>query len=203
MNEHTHLLKKWLRVLFYVHIGSLVITAINAVSDLDTITIWVGRVLSAALIWAMFQMREANPRYRGAAVAYTLVLVCGLATAFLSINTVSVLVTLAASVCSLVASYQEYHAHSEVVEEQDEKLSKQWSHLFWVEILVGLGISLLSTVATLVLVSAEMDSATITTIIFAVTSIINLLLGLLYLLYMNRTLKLLETREDVTYGEEE
>lgn len=79
-----------------------------------------------------------------------------------------------------------------MVAKQDEKLAKKWSRLFWVEVLVGLGISLFTTAATVVLVSAEMDSQTVTTIILAVTNLLYLLLDALYLLYMRQTLTLPE-----------
>lgn len=202
MNEHTEsnreMLAKWLRILFYVHIASIAITAINTVSNLDTITAWISKALSVVAIWSMFQLKDVNPRYRQAAVFSAAVLVCGLLTTPISSSELglSSILVLVGAIASCVATYQEYHAHSELVAEQDEKLAKKWNNLFGLEILVGLGVSLFSTVATLVLVSAEMDSGTVTTIILVVTNIINLLLAMLYLLYMNRTLKLFENGEE-------
>lgn len=202
MNEHTEsnreMLAKWLRILFYVHIASIAITAVNAVSNLDTITAWISKALSVVAIWSMFQLKDANPRYRQAAVFSAAVLVCGLLTTPVNSSELglSSILVLVGAIASWVATYQEYHAHSELVAEQDEKLAKKWNSLFGAEILVGLGVSLFSTVATLVLVSAEMDSGTVTTIILVVTYIVTLLLELLYLLYMNRTLKLFENGEE-------
>lgn len=198
MNEHTDLLRKWLRILFYVHIASIAITAVNAVSNLDTITAWISKALSVVAIWSMFQLKDVNPRYRQAAVFSAAVLVCGLLTTPVNSSELglSSILVLVGAIASWVATYQEYHAHSELVAEQDEKLAKKWNNLFGLEILVGLGVSLFSTVATLVLVSAEMDSGTVTTIILVVTYIVTLLLELLYLLYMNRTLKLFENGEE-------
>lgn len=194
MNEHRGILGKWLRLLFYVHIAFLVITAINTVSNLDNITLWVRKALSVVAIWSMFQLKEVNPRYRTAAIANAAVLICGLLTT--PVNTsalgLSSVLVLVGATASWIASYQEYHAHGEVVAEQDEKLAKKWNSLFGLEILVGLGVSLFSTAATVILVSAEMESATVTTIILAVTNIVYILLDVLYLLYINRTQKLLE-----------
>lgn len=197
MNEHRDLLHKWLRILFYIHIAFLVITAINAVSNLDTVTGWIRKVLTVVIIWSLFQMKDVNPRYQKTAIAKIAVLVCGLLTT--PVNTsalgMSGILALAGAIASWVSAYQEYHAHGEVIAEQDEKLAKKWNNLFGLEILVGLGISLFSTVTTLVLVAAEMDSKTVTTIILALTNIVTLMLDLLYLHYMNRTLKLIENEE--------
>lgn len=197
MKEHEQLLSKWLRVLFYIHIASMVITAVNAVSNLDSITAWLSKALSAVVIWSLFQLKAVNPRYRKAAVAKAMVLLCGLLTT--PVNTsalgLSSILLLVGATAAWVAAYQEYHAHGELIAEANEKLAKQWNSLFGLEILVGLGISLFSTVATLVLVSAEMDSGTVTTIILVITNIVYLLLDVLYLLYMYRSLKLIENNE--------
>lgn len=198
MNEHRELLSKLLRILFYVHIASLVIFAVNAVSSLESITTWVSKALTLAVIWSLFQLKGANPRYRTAAMCGAVDFICGLLLVNVSTSNLGVsgIAVLAGSVCSLIATYQEYHAHGELVRELDEKLSKKWSNLFVWEIVLGLLTSLVSVIATTILVTQEMDTATVTTIVGILTIIVNIGLSVLYLLYMQRTLKLIENGEE-------
>lgn len=194
MREHKDLLSKWLRVLFYAQIASMAMTAVNAVSRLDTITGWLSKALSAVVIWSLFQLKDVHPRYRTAAIAKAVVLICGVIT--LPVNTSglgpSTVLLLVGSTASWIAAYQQYHAHGELVEETDPKLGKRWKNLFVWEIVIGLCISFFSTAATVALVSAEMDSNTVTTIVLAVTNVVYLLVDALYLLYMKQTLQLIE-----------
>ena len=194
MNEHRELLSKWLRILFYAQIASMVLTLINMATYLDNITVWAGQAITVAVIWSLFQLKDVNPRYRTAAIAQAAVLICGFLTTPVNSSAVglSSILLLVGSIAAWVTAYQEYHAHSELVAEADERLAKKWDGLFLKEILIGLAISAISVVGTTVLVAAGMVSGTITTVIIALTTITNLILEGLYLLYMKQTLTLLD-----------
>ena len=194
MYEQKEILTKWLRTLFYVQIVSMVITAINAVSYLDNITGWLSKGCAVVAIWSFLQLKDVHPRYQTTAMAKAAVLICGLLTTSVNtfVPTFAGILMLAGSLASLAASYQEYHAHGELVEEAVPKLGKQWKDLFVWEIVVGLGISAISVVGTIVMVSADMLSGTITTVIMVLTTLCNLAFQGLYLWYMKRTLNLLE-----------
>lgn len=197
MKEHKELLQKWLGMLFYIQIASIAITLVNSVSNLDSITRWASKALSLVTIWSLFQLKAVNSRYRIASITNAGVFICGLLTTPINSSALSLssILMLAGATAAWVAAYQEYHAHGELIAQADEPLAKRWNSLFILEILMGLGVSLFSTVATVVLVSAEMDSKTVTTIILAVTNIVYLLMDALYLLYMYRMLKLIESNE--------
>lgn len=194
MTEHKELLQKWLRVLFYAQIAYMAITAINAVTRWDSITAWVNRGITLTVIWCLFQIREINPRYRTAAITRVGAFLCGLLT--LPVNTsglgLSSILMLVGSVCSWITAYQEYHGHGELVAEADEKLAKKWNDLFVWEIVVALATSVLSIVGTTFMVATGMLTATVTTVLIAVSTVIGLVLEGLYLQYMKQTLKLLE-----------
>ena len=81
MQEHRELLSKWLRVLFYAQIASIVLTVINMATYLDSITAWAGKAITVAVIWSLFQLKDVNPRYRTAAIAQAAVLICAMAMA--------------------------------------------------------------------------------------------------------------------------
>lgn len=194
MKEHRELLSKWLRVLFYSQIAHMSITVINAVIHWDNITAWVNRGITAIVIWCLFQIRDVNPRYRTAAITRAGAFLCGLLT--LPVNTsglgLSAVLLLAGSTCSWITQYQEYRGHGEVVAETDEKLAKRWKDLFIWEIVVALATSVLSVFGTTLLMAADMLTDTISTVLIAVSTVIGLALEGLYLLYMKRTLALIE-----------
>ena len=194
MNEHRELLQKWLRMLFYIQIASMVLVVINALTYLDSITVWVNRAITVATVWCLFQLNAVNPRYRTSAITKAGVLICGLLT--LPTNTsglgLSSSLMLVGSICSWVTAYQEYHAHSEVVAEADEKLAKKWNGLFALEIAVAIGTSIISIIGTTIMVVTGVLTDTITTVLIGASTVLGLSLEGLYLLYMKRTLKLLE-----------
>ena len=193
MNEHRELLQKWLKVLFYAQIASMAITAINAVTYLDNITAWILKAVNVMVVWSLFQLKDVNPRYRTSAITKFVVLICGLLTA--PVNTqlgLSSILLLIGSGCSWVTTYQEYHGHGELVAEMDSKLAKRWKDLFVWEVAIALGTSVISIVGVTILVATEVLTTAISTILIAVTTIIGLGLEGLYLLYMKRTLNLLE-----------
>ena len=192
MNEHKPLLQKWLKVLFYAQIASMAITVINAATYWDNITAWILKSVNVVVLWSLFQLKDVNPRYRTAAITKLGALICVLLTA--PVNTrlgLSSILMLVGSGCSWVTAYQEYHGHGEPVEAADSKLSKKWKDLFVWEIVIGLGISFISVGATTVLVAAGAASSSITTAIILLSSLSSLVLEALYLLYMKRTLELL------------
>lgn len=193
MKEHKELLQKWLKVLLYAQIVSMAVTVINAVTHLDNITAWILKAIKLVALWSLFHMKDVNPRYRTSAITKLGALICGLLTT--PVNTrlgLSSLLMLVGSGCSWVTTYQEYHAHGELVAETDRKLAKKWKDLFVWEIVIGLGISFISVGATTVLVAAGAASSSITTVIIILTTLVSLALEALYLLYMKRTLELLE-----------
>lgn len=194
MKERKELLIKWLQMLFYIQIASMVITAVNAVSNLDTVTTWVSKALTVVAIWSLFQLKDVNPRYRTTTVSKAVALACGLLTT--PVNTsalgLSSILVLVGAAASWIASYQEYHGHGELVAEADEKLAKKWNGLFMWEILIGLGISLISTITTTLMVATGVLTGTITTLIIALSTICGLALDGLYLYYMKQTIKLID-----------
>lgn len=195
MKEYKELLQKWLRMLFYIQIASMALVVVNALTYLDSITVWVNRGLTAAVIWCLFQLKDVNPRYRTSAITKAGVLICGLLT--LPTNTsglgLSSSLMLVGSICSWVTAYQEYHGHSELVAEADGKLAKKWSDLFVWEIAIAIGTSMISIVGTTIMVATGVLTDRIATVLIALSTILGLSLEGLYLYYMKRTLDLLET----------
>ena len=185
MNENRTETTKWLRYLMYVGIAALVNIILVNIPSISRLTGWISLAISAATVYLLFMLAGNNPRYKTAAIFCAVALVGGL----IPITIVS----LACSVCGIVAQYQEYHAHSELIEAQDPKLAGQWNTLFWLEFAVSIIAVLLSSViVTALVMAAGMEEAAVTAIVVAIVAAVTLLMKLLYLSYLNRTIRLLE-----------
>lgn len=186
MNENVNTPAKWLTYLLYVGIAAAVNSLLVNLSLLSGLTRWAGLAITAASIYLLFRLRDANPRYLKAAI-FSAVAWVGIRIGFTPL-------TLVGLVCSIIAQYQEYHGHSELVEEHDAKLAGRWNSLFWAQfvgsLLLGLVVSVVGV--TVVMVSGEETEFT-TTLTSILSVVLSLVLKVLYLLYLNRTIKALET----------
>ena len=185
MNEHTDIVK-WLKYLRYVGIAALVHTILVNIPVMSGLTGWTSLAISAATVFLMFKLMGVNSRYKTAAVCYAVSLIGGCIS--------MAIVSLAGSVCGIVAQYQEYHAHGELISQKDPKLADKWNSLFWLELAVIVITTLLSSVLLSALVmAAGMEETAVTALVVAIVAAVTLLMKLLYLRYLNRTTKLLET----------
>lgn len=184
MNEKVNNPVKWLQYLLYVGIASLV-NSLLGIFGLSGLTRWIGLAVSGATAYLLFMSAGSNPRYKTAAIFYAVALGSNLIS--------NVIVGLAGSVCGIVAQYQEYHAHGELIGEQDPKLADQWGTLFGLEIAVTfVGILLTGLIVGVLAAAVNMSEAMITPIATAIVAIMAVALRVLYLSYLNRTIKLLE-----------
>lgn len=185
MNENMNTQTKWLQYLLYVGIAAAANSLLGTALP-GRLSTWLGYAISAASIYLMFRLIGSNGRYQKAAIFSGVALVVNL----LGIQ----LLSLVGSVCAIVGQYQEYHAHGELVAERDSQLARKWSNLFWIQFAVELiGGLLITMVVAVMAASGELDSAPI--VALATVAIAALALGMkvLYLVYLNRTIKAVET----------
>lgn len=184
MNENANSPAKWLRYLLYVGIA----VAANMVLSLfltGNLTRWISYAGNAALTYLMFRLAQGNPRYKTSGIFYAVSLV---------ITVLGIpLLGLVSDICAIVAQYQEYHAHGELIEERDPKLAGKWGSLFWLQVGLAVIATLLGAViATALIMAANLEEAATTTVITMIVLILSLALRALYLSYLNRTIKLLD-----------
>ena len=179
---------KWLRYLFYVHIAGIIVSLTTWLFE-GNLAVWLGRAVTLGVVICMYQLSPLNDRYKKSFIFRGVMLILTLIT-FLLYS--SVFLTLAASVLSLLATYQEYKAHSELVAAKDAGLSRNWSSLFIWEILVSVATTALTMTATLILVLGEIGTSAVVATITAIMKLVSLVLGVLYLVYLHRTRKLFE-----------
>ena len=184
MHENVNSPAMWLRYLLYVGIAAMANSLLGLFLP-GKLSTWIGFAISAATVYLLYRLIGANARYKTAALFGAGALICNL----LGIAALS----LAASICAIVAQYQEYQAHGELVRERDPKLADKWSSLFWLQFGVEVITALLTAVFVGVLVAASgMEAAVVTGLVTVIAAVFSVILKLLYLSYLNRTVKLLD-----------
>ena len=191
-DQQADLLKKWLRYLYYVEAIMLVVSVLHSVPRISSlVTVWLNRILSILAVVILFHLIPGNSRYRKAAI-FGAVGTCGSILIGIRGSMLETTAGMLLSVCSLIGTYQEYHAHSELIWEKDEKLSAKWASLFTWEFLIGMAVSLLSTSAVLAVASMEIASELLVSAVLIVLIVPEVIIKLLYLKYLKIMLSMLE-----------
>ena len=179
---------KWLRCLLYIHIASLAVSLLSLLPVADQVFGWIQRILVIGSALCLSQLSFAGERYRKAAI-FKIIYAAGLL--ITSLFFASTAISLAASVCSLIAIYQEYSAHSELISGADPALSRKWHSLFTWSILAALLVGFGSMVLSVVAAMSGMDITALVGIVMVILSLPDMIVELFYLLYLNRTIHLL------------
>ena len=194
MEENRIDFAKWLRVLMYIAIAGLVNTFIGIPSFVPSvITSWISRILMAVMVFSMFKLAPANDRYKKAGIQRAIVLALTIATDLLHTGAI---LTLIAGTLAIVADYQEYHGHSELVEEKDHQLSGKWTSLFLWSIVVGLLLGFTSTAVGVFAAMAGMDTMKATIMIAAILAIPQYVIEILYILYLKKMVAIFSEGND-------
>ncbi len=195
MNEqiesNASLAAKWFPVLIYAAIASIANTALNLLPFVPSVlTTWISRGILVVVMVCMFALAPLNKRYKRSAIARLILLAYYLAASIFQIGSAST--ALAASLFPLFATYSEYCAHSELIAQKDIQLSRKWHSLFNWSLLVSLLVGFGSVMGTLILVMLEMNAAQITAGILTVLSIPQLVIDVVYVLYLKKMLSTLK-----------
>lgn len=196
MAEHSAPIQ-WLRYLFYIHIALLGATFVSWLPIPDLWLTWLKRVLMIGAALCLARLSPINSHYKKAALFSILRVACLLISSLLFSSFV---IALAGSILSILAVYQEYHAHSQLVAEWDETLSQKWERFFGWALLVEILVSFLSSVVSVVMALMNWDVSNITTLVVAVQLVPSLFIEGFYLMYLNRTVRLLNEKEGDFYG---
>ena len=124
---HKALLQKWLPILLYVQCTGMVISALALLLPLGSWTTWISYILTIATFSVLFQLAPACRRYRKSAVFQCISLILLILNALIVFNggtsvvasLIGSVFSIAASVCTLIAAYQEYYGHADVIRELD------------------------------------------------------------------------------------
>lgn len=188
---------KWLRTLFYLHIGLLASTCLSLLPIQDLWITWLKRVLIVGTVFCLYRLSPLNDHYRKATI-FRFIYIAGVLITSLAFR--ASVIVLAVSVFSILGAYQEYHGHSRLIAEEDPALSGKWERFFgWallVELLMSFGSSALSVVSALM----GFDLSGVISAVMITISLPRLIIDVFYLIYLNRTVRLLQTEEGDFYG---
>ena len=187
MNENmefrSDLLIKWLRVLVYIAIVSIVNSVISILPIIPaSVTTWISRGIMVAMVVCMFRLAPMNERYQKAGILRAVWLGCMIA----SLIFLPSILILTASILSIIAVYQEYIGHSEVVADKDARLSRNWHSLFNWSIVTGLLVGFGSMITALIASFAGVEITRITGIVTGILSVPQLVIEIVYLLYLKK-----------------
>ena len=107
------------------------------------------------------------------------------------------ILTLTASIVSIIAVYQEYSAHAEVITVKDSKLGRAWHSLFNWSILAAVLLSLGATIVAVILVMTDLGVGVsrISAIAIGLLSIPQCVIEVLYIRYIKKMLVLYSESE--------
>ena len=143
LDDHAPMLGKWLWVLFWLMIFSIVTNLLSAdqvVARLPALEL-PGAILSAVVSVAygviLFKLSPVCGRYKTSGICHLVGAGLALAAELLAnpdSTALGLLFLLPAMIISMYSTYQEYHAHAEVLDGFDDDLAEKWRKLWKWEI---------------------------------------------------------------------
>lgn len=184
---------KWLRILMYTMMFSIINSLLSYLPFIPALlTTWVGRGVSVAMVLCMFQLTSVNARYRKAGI---LRLVAFVSTFFALIPVVGPVLVFAASILTVIAVYQEYHAHGEVITDKDSVLAEKWNRLFVWELIAGVLITVVTAIITVVLMMLQLDAVQVIAVTTGILQLVGLVINVIYIMYIKKMIDLLGDEE--------
>ena len=182
------LMAKWLMTMFWVNIAQIIINLIKIESSVVYTAIQniLIAICSLVICLSLFKMRGEDERYGRAALFQLIPLVINLIPTLVmdsynALMWLSVLVSLIAAVLTLLATYNEFHAHSCIVGGLDCELGDRWQKLWVWQIIciAGTFVSLLLTVL----------AAGLGAVLVLIVAIYVLVIQIIYLVTLYRSAK--------------
>lgn len=195
MTTNKELFLKWIKNLFYVQCATLVAGIITDLPFLDGIMFWINTMLACVTLFVFYKLAPVKDRYRKAAIFMTITLAINLISKFSNVG----FLTFIGSVFSLIALYQEYSAHSDMMDGVDAKLARKWHTLFNWQIIGAILLGFLETVLLVVLVVAfSLDANVVAGLLLVIVEGFDIIIKIFYLMYLKRMLAAYENYEPAT-----
>lgn len=187
---------KYLTVIFWLGLATLIVTLITWLPIRDGWAAWVKRAFTVGTILCLFLLTPVNLRYRKSAFFRTAIFCCTILNLLIGSPLVSFLFSLIPLVLSIAACWQLYHAHAELISGYSEKLARNWRGLFWWEVALS-AISTVISAASYILVAVLPQTSFGVVSVFAALSswiilILNAILTVISLIFLFLTIKVLK-----------
>lgn len=191
--KNAPLLGQWLWLWFWLQIVGILFAFMSneTVVGVFPVLYWPGQIfnllISAGIAYSLFQLAEAEPRYRTAAICGIVGVVSGLVTMAVTRGsgeapTWTMLYTIPAMVIGLVGDYNQYQANAAVLRDADPALSEKWLKLWnWY---IGMTLGLFACLLVLMLIPG------LGLFLFIADLIGLVVVGIVELVYLYRTANL-------------
>lgn len=183
-DNHKPLLAQWLDTLLKIQITSVALSVLALIPWVNEVARWIPPLLSAGVVLVLFRLAPASGRYRKAAL-FRCITLAGTVLALFDISALS----LVTSVCSIIASYQEYNAHSEVTHAAPV-LSGKWHSLFYWQLVAGILSGFGAVAGTVIAVLVGVGTTAIASGVVVVITAVSIVLQIVYVIYLKKTLEL-------------
>ena len=196
MANNKALFLKWMKILFYIHCVSLVAYLIGLLPLIGSLFGWVAPVVTVISIFCLYSLAPVNERYKKAAILSAVAFVLSVIMKFSGIGFIIGLIFIVCMVCNLVAMYQEYGGHSDVLVTIDNKLSKNWHTLFNWQVFGSIVVAIIGAPVIIVAAVAFLLDANVISILTTVLiSCFDIILDVFYLVFLKRTFDACERYE--------
>lgn len=181
------LMAKWLMTMFWMNIAKIIINFIKIESSVvyTTTQAILVNVCTLIICLALFQMRGEDKRYRLAAlfmlIPIVLDTVFGVVIGYGDSIGMVILVALISVILTLLATYNEFHAHSCIVGGLDCELGDRWQKL-WVWQIIGIAGTFVSLLLTTI-------AAGLGAVLVLIVAIYVLVIQIIYLVTLYRSAK--------------
>lgn len=181
------LMAKWLMTIFWANIAQIIINFIKIESSVvyTTTQAILVNVCTLIICLALFQMRGEDKRYRLAAlfmlIPIVLDTVFGVVIGYGDSIGMVILIALISVILSLLATYNEFHAHSCIVGGLDCELGDRWQKL-WVWQIIGIAGTFVSLLLTVL-------AAGLGVVLVLIVAIYVLVIQIIYLVTLYRSAK--------------
>lgn len=184
MTNNKELFMKWIQNLFYVQCAMLVGYLIEYLPFADGWFRWVNLVLSLAGAYVLYQLIPVNARYRKAVIFTGIAIVIRFVGNLVEVSALS----LGMSICVLIGLYQEFSAHSEMLDGIDHRLSRKWHTLFNWNIFSSIIAGFLGGALLIIGVLLEVDTNVLVVVEIAMIIAVEVIIRVVYLIYLKRML---------------
>ncbi|MBR5261287.1 MAG: hypothetical protein IKV47_03865 [Oscillospiraceae bacterium] len=191
---------KYLTILFWLALASLIVTLITWLPIQDRWAVWVKRAFDVGTILCLFLLTPANLRYRKSAFFRTAIFCCTILNLLIgSLLLSSPLLRLSdvlVFILSIGAGWHLYRAHAELIADHSAKMARNWRNLFWWELVLSM-ISTTISVASYILapdtaLSFNAIAAVFTALSSLVVVILNAILAVISIIFLGLTVNILK-----------
>ena len=206
---------KWLKILLYCEIAALAFALLEYIPGDNTLFTWLQRICQGGSLVCLFAVAFAGKRYLTAAVLGSVRLVLTVAKSVIFLfyrllliqgifsledmtlwSNISAVLGLIAMVASWIYTYQLYHAHGDLIKEQNSTLCRKWYHLFFWALAAGIGLTLCSMIFSTIYTDMGLNNQTILTLFYSLIDVPGQIITLMGIIYLHRTIQIIQTQEE-------